>query len=92
MKAFATIGLGSLGTISFQQAIHASRADRPHGVAADCWLPLHEHFGVVLSRKPCGGGSAGYFMVKQNGVWHRFVDEVTRAAAPASADADTSHG
>ncbi|MBX5461912.1 MAG: hypothetical protein IRZ28_12600 [Steroidobacteraceae bacterium] len=92
MKAFATIGLGSLGTISFQQAIHASRADRPHGVSADCWLPLDENFGVVLSRKPCGGGITGHFMVKQNGIWHRFIDEVTGTGAPASAEANTPRG
>jgi hypothetical protein len=76
MKAFATIGLGSLGSISFQHAIHALPADRPHGVAPDAWIRLDEKLGVVIaSRKPGATGISGYFMVKEGGAWHRLVDE-----------------
>src|SRR6185312_232072 len=48
MKAFATIGLGSLGSISFQHAISALPADRPHGVAPDSWVRLDEKVGLVI--------------------------------------------
>lgn len=42
MRTFATFGLGSLGSIRFQHAIEALPADRPHGVASDCWIRLDE--------------------------------------------------
>jgi hypothetical protein len=71
MKAFATIGLGSLGSISFQHAIQALPADRPHGVAADCWVRLDDKLGLVIDSMPPEGGSVtGRFMVKQAGTWH----------------------
>jgi hypothetical protein len=74
MKAFATIGLGSLGSISFQHAIHALPADRPYGVPADCWVRLDEKLGLVIdSLQPEGGSVSGHFMVKQDGVWHRLA-------------------
>jgi hypothetical protein len=76
MKAFATIGLGSLGSISFQHAIHALPADRPHGVAADSWIRLDEKLGLVITgQRPDGAGISGYFMVRQSGMWHRLVDD-----------------
>jgi hypothetical protein len=76
MKAFATIGLGSLGSISFQHAINALPADRPHGVAADSWIRLDERLGLVIaSRRPGGAGISGYFMVKEGGSWHRLIEE-----------------
>jgi hypothetical protein len=76
MKAFATIGLGSLGSISFQHAIHALPADRPHGVAADAWIRLEDKLGIVIgSRKPDGSGITGYFVVKEGGSWHRLITE-----------------
>jgi hypothetical protein len=76
MKAFATIGLGSLGSISFQHAIHALPADRPHGVAPEAWIRLDEKLGVVIaSRKPGAMSISGYFMVKEGGAWHRLVEE-----------------
>jgi hypothetical protein len=71
MKTFATFGLGSLGSISFQHAIHALPADRPHGVAADCWICLDERLGLVIDAAQSAGGASGYFMVKQGGTWHR---------------------
>jgi hypothetical protein len=71
MKAFATIGLGSLGSISFQHAIHALPADRPHGVAPDNWVRLDDKLGLVIdSMQPEGGIVAGHLMVKHAGVWH----------------------
>ena len=74
MKAFATIGLGSLGSISFQHAIHALPADRPHGLAPDCWIRLDERLGLVIdSPQPSTGAINGHFMVKQAGVWHRLA-------------------
>jgi len=76
MKAFATIGLGSLGSISFQHAINALPADRPHGIAADAWIRLDERLGLVIAtRKPGGAGIPGYFMVKEGGAWHRLIEE-----------------
>jgi hypothetical protein len=76
MKAFATIGLGSLGSISFQHAINALPADRPHGVSSDAWIRLDEKLGVVIaSRRPNNNGITGYFMVKEGGSWHRLVTE-----------------
>lgn len=76
MKAFATIGLGSLGSISFQHAIHALPADRPHGVAPDAWIRLDDKLGVVIaSRKPNSNGISGYFVVKEGGSWHRLITE-----------------
>ena len=76
MKAFATIGLGSLGTISFQHAISALPADRPHGIASESWIRLDDRLGLVIAgRKPGGAGISGYFMVKDAGSWHRLVEE-----------------
>jgi hypothetical protein len=76
MKAFATIGLGSLGSISFQHAISALPADRPHGVASEAWLRLDDRLGLVIAgRKPGAAGIAGYFMVKEGGAWHRLIEE-----------------
>jgi hypothetical protein len=78
MKAFATVGLGSLGSISFQHAINALPADRPHGVAAEAWIRLDERLGLVIaSRKPGATGIPGYFMVKESGAWHRLIEERT---------------
>lgn len=83
MKAFATIGLGSLGSISFQHAINALPADRPHGVSADSWIRLDEKLGVVIgARRPNGAGVNGYFVVKQAGVWHPLIEE----APPRTSD------
>lgn len=73
MKTFATFGLGSLGSISFQHAIHALPADRPHGIAADCWIRLDERLGLVIDGAQSAGGASGYFMVKQSGIWHRLA-------------------
>ncbi len=71
MKAFATIGLGSLGSITFQHAISALPADRPHGVTADCWIRLDEKLGLVID--PSSGGLTGHFMVKQGGMWQHLA-------------------
>ena len=79
MKAFATIGLGSLGSISFQHAISALPADRPHGVAPDSWVRLDEKVGLVIcAQRPGAAGVSGYFMVKQSGTWHRLIEEPAR--------------
>ena len=73
MKTFATFGLGSLGSISFQHAIHALPADRPHGVAPDCWIRLDEKLGLVIDSAQSTGGLSGYFMVKHAGIWQRLA-------------------
>jgi len=73
MKAFATLGLGPLGSITVQHAITALPADRPHGIAADCWLRLDEKLGLVIT--PKAGGVSGYFMVKHGGAWHRLMQD-----------------
>ena len=84
MKAFATIGLGSLGSISFQHAIHALPADRPHGVTTDCWIRLDDRLGLVIdSLQPDGGTLRGHFMVKHAGVWHRLNTEAEARATSA---------
>jgi hypothetical protein len=76
MKAFATIGLGSLGSISFQHAISALPADRPHGVASEAWIRLDDRLGVVIAGRKAGAtGISGYFMVKEGGAWHRLIEE-----------------
>lgn len=75
MKAFATIGLGSLGTISFQHAISALPADRPHGVAPDAWIRLDDKLGVVIASRKAKGGVSGYFVVKEGGSWHRLITD-----------------
>ena len=76
MKAFATIGLGSLGSISFQHAISALPADRPYGVAPNAWIRLDENLGVVIgTQRPNTPGVPGYFMVKQQGSWHPLLTE-----------------
>jgi hypothetical protein len=67
MKAFATIGIGSLGSISFQHAVHASRADRPYGIAADSWIRLDDHLGLVITSR--GATATGYFMLRHDNVW-----------------------
>ena len=80
MKAFATIGLGSLGSISFQHAIRALPADRPHGVAPDCWIRLDENLGLVIDTLQSSGSLSGYFMAKQAGTWHRLrIDKAVDA-------------
>jgi hypothetical protein len=90
MKAFATIGLGPLGSISFQHSIHTLPADRPHGVAPDAWIRLDEKLGLVLAaRRPAGGALGGCFMVKQAGMWQRLVDDSARAGL-AGADREPS--
>jgi hypothetical protein len=74
MKASATIDLGSLGSISFQHAISALPADRPHGIVPEAWIRLDERLGLVIgSRRPNAPGINGYFMVKQGGMWHPLV-------------------
>jgi len=74
MKAFATIGLGSLGSISFQHAITASGADRPYGIQTDSWIRLDERLGLVITST--GGATAsGYFMIKHDNVWQRLTLE-----------------
>jgi hypothetical protein len=72
MRTFATFGLGSLGSISFQHSIHTLPADRPHGVASDCWIRLDERLGLVIDGAQSAGPS-GYFMVKQAGIWQRLA-------------------
>jgi hypothetical protein len=80
MKAFATIGLGSLGSISFQHAITASGADRPYGISADCWIRLDERLGLVVT--PTGAAAVGgYFMVKHDNIWQRLNVETQAPAA-----------
>ena len=83
MKAFATIGLGSLGSISFQHAITASGTDRPYGIGADVWIRLDERLGLVVTAT--GGATAsGYFMIKHDNIWQRLIIE-TKGAEPGAA-------
>ena len=81
MKAFATLGLGSLGSISFQHAITASGADRPYGISADAWIRLDDRLGLVVTST--GAAASGYFMIKHDNVWQRLnIETKSPAAAP----------
>ena len=84
MKAFATIGIGSLGSISFQHAIRTSGADRPYGIAADSWVRLDDNLGLVITSR--GPAATGYFMLKHDNIWQRLTIE-TKPAATAPTDA-----
>jgi len=81
MKAFATIGLGSLGSISFQHAVTTSGADRPYGIGADAWLRLDDRLGLVITSTG-GAAATGYFMVKHDNVWQRLNIEA-KSPTPA---------
>lgn len=74
MKSFASIRLGSLGSISLQHSI-TSGSDRPPGVAADCWIRLEENLGLVVTPPPLGSSATpvatGQLMFKHNGYWLR---------------------
>jgi hypothetical protein len=82
MKSYASIKLGSLGSLSIQHSISA-QADRPPGVAADEWICLEENLGIVItppqtsgSAPPQTSGSAaasatGCLMFKHKGIWVR---------------------
>ncbi len=78
MKSFASIRLGSLGSLSIQHSISRD-SDRPPGVARDAWIRLEENLGVVIEpRTSSAAGSAsatGHMMVKQNGSWVRLILE-----------------
>lgn len=71
MKAFATIDLGPLGSVSFHHAIEATPRDLPHGVTAENWLRLDENLGLVIEPTQAQGAFTGRFMVKRSGIWHR---------------------
>jgi hypothetical protein len=83
MRAFATIGIGSR-SISFQQAISASDADRPHGIPEDAWIRLDQKLGVVIVIR--NAAPSGYFMVKHCGVWQRLNIEMPPAQASLSGE------
>jgi hypothetical protein len=74
LKSYASIKLGSLGSLSIQHSISA-HADRPPGVAADEWICLEENLGIVITPPQTSGSAAasatGYMMLKRKGVWVR---------------------
>ncbi len=87
MKTFATIGIGSLGSISIQHSIFSSWDDRPAGVAAAEWVRVSEDLGLVITcrqgnptaeRPPC---AEGYFVVRVGGAWLR-LKEPAKASSP----------
>jgi hypothetical protein len=47
MRSFASIKLGSLGSLSIQHSISAT-ADRPPGISPDGWIRLDENLGIVV--------------------------------------------
>ena len=79
MRSFASIKLGSLGSLSIQHSISAT-ADRPPGISPDGWIRLDENLGIVV-HAPATSATAstaaeppaatGYFMVKHGGLWLR---------------------
>jgi hypothetical protein len=80
MRSFASIKLGSLGSLSFQHSISAT-ADRPPGVSPDAWIRLDENLGIVVNAPTTTAATSataaappaatGYFMVKHGGLWLR---------------------
>ncbi len=77
MRSFASIKLGSLGSLSFQHSISAS-ADRPPGIAPDAWIRLDENLGIVVNAPATPAATAaaapaatGYLMVKHGSEWMR---------------------
>ena len=88
MKTFATIGIGSLGSISIQHSIFSSWDDRPAGVSATDWVRVSEDLGLVITsrqrnptaeRAPC---VEGYFVVRVAGSWLR-LQEPTKSDTSA---------
>jgi len=80
MKTFATIGIGSLGSISIQHSVFSSWDERPTGVSAHDWVRVSEDLGLVITstqrnptaeRPPC---VEGYFVVRVAGAWLRLQD------------------
>lgn len=77
MKSFASIKLGSLGSLSFQHSI-STTADRPPGISPEAWIRLDENLGIVVNAPATSAATAaaapaatGYFMVKHGGLWLR---------------------
>jgi hypothetical protein len=88
MRSFASIKLGSLGSLSFQHSISAT-ADRPPGISPDAWIRLDENLGIVVNAPATSAATAvtaaappaasGYFMVKHGGLWMRLHLEAQAA-------------
>jgi hypothetical protein len=80
MRSFASIKLGSLGSLSIQHSISAT-ADRPPGISPDEWIRLDENLGIVVHAPATSTATAstaaappaatGYLMVKHGGLWLR---------------------
>lgn len=82
MRSFASIKLGSLGSLNIHHSI-SSGSDRPAGVAADAWIRLEENLGLVITAPHGANASAaaaasgtppaasGYLVFKHNGFWMR---------------------
>jgi hypothetical protein len=79
MRSFASIKLGSLGSLSIQHSISAT-ADRPPGISPDGWIRLDENLGIVVDAPATSAtastaaalpAATGYFMVKHGGLWRR---------------------
>lgn len=90
MKSFASIRLGSLGSISLQHTI-TRESDRPPGIAPECWIRLDENLGLVVTPPALGSAAnvaTGHLMFKHNGYWLRLQLEnpvVPVRTAPAQA-------
>jgi hypothetical protein len=89
MKTFATIGIGSLGSISIQHSMFSSWDDRPAGVGAADWVRVSEELGLVITsrqrnptaeRPPC---VEGYFVVRVAGAWLRLQEEAGQKPPPS---------
>jgi hypothetical protein len=81
MRSFATIGIGSLGSISIQHTMRLSASERPPGIVSDAWIRIEEDVGIVITSRqlaatttlpPC---ATGYFMVRHGGFWLRLLDD-----------------
>ena len=77
MRAFATIGVGSLGSISIQHTMCSVAPELPPGIWAEAWIRIDENRGIVITLShtvaaaPLAELETGYFMVRDSGVWLR---------------------
>jgi hypothetical protein len=81
MRTFATVGIGSLGSITVQHSVRSSASDRPPGIPQSAWIRLEEDAGIVITSAESAVGAAlppcatGYLMVRHGGCWLRLRDD-----------------
>ena len=77
MRAFATIGVGSPGSISIRHTMCSVAPELPRGIWTEAWVRIDENHGIVITLShtvataPLAELESGYFMVRDSGVWLR---------------------